>query len=31
VSNLIDLQVTNSVAGSIQCIRYKLRHEIWRP
>lgn len=31
VSNLIDLQVTNSVAGSIQCLRYKLRHEIWRP
>jgi hypothetical protein len=31
VSNLIDLQVTNSVAGSITCMRYKLRHEIWRP
>lgn len=31
VSNLIDLQVTNSVAGSIQCLRYKIRHEIWRP
>lgn len=31
VSNLVDLQVTNSVAGSIQCLRYKLRHEIWRP
>lgn len=31
VSNLIDLQVTNSVAGSITCMRYKLKHEMWRP
>lgn len=31
VSNLIDLQSTLSVVGSMQCLRYKLRHEAWRP
>lgn len=30
-SGVIDLMVTNSIAGSIQCLRYKLKHEIWRP
>jgi len=31
ISNLVDLQVTNSAVGSIQCLRYKLKHEMWRP
>ena len=31
ISNLVDFQVTNSVVGSITCMRYKLKHEIWRP
>lgn len=31
VSNLVDLQATTSVAGSMTCMRYKLKHEVWRP
>lgn len=30
-SILVDLQATLSVVGSMQCLRYKLRHEAWRP
>jgi len=31
VSNIIDLRATLSVAGSMTCMRYKLKHEAWRP
>lgn len=31
VSNLIDLQVTNSIAGSIQLMEYEITHRNWTP
>ena len=31
ISNLIDLQVTNSVAGSITLMEYELTHRTWTP